>query len=133
MTISMRRKLQKVFKKVIKHCRKRRNCSLTSNFSLSHSVFKRLVLQTRKPRACLGKGSTFTKESLVVMTLKKKPFEKMENMLVTSIFSFSQNVFYPFQSKFQFFTLTLSQTSPGFYVSAVEVLQKHCGKRRNCS
>ena len=28
---------------------------------------------------------------------------------------------------------TLSQTSPGFYVSAVQVLWKHCGKRRNCS
>ena len=30
-------------------------------------------------------------------------------------------------------TLTLSQTSPGFYVSAVQVFWKHCGKRRNCS
>ena len=29
--------------------------------------------------------------------------------------------------------LTLSQTSPGFYVSAVQVLRKHCGKRRKCS
>ena len=29
--------------------------------------------------------------------------------------------------------LTLSQTIPGFYVSAVQVFRKHCGKRRNCS
>ena len=29
--------------------------------------------------------------------------------------------------------LTLSQTSPGFYVSVVNVFRKHCGKRRNCS
>ena len=29
--------------------------------------------------------------------------------------------------------LTLSQTSPGFYVSAVQVIRKPCGKRRNCS
>ena len=29
--------------------------------------------------------------------------------------------------------LTLSQTSPDFYESAVEVFRKHCGKRRNCS
>ena len=29
--------------------------------------------------------------------------------------------------------LTLSQTSPGFYVSAVQVFWKHCGKRRSCS
>ena len=26
--------------------------------------------------------------------------------------------------------LTLSQTSPGFHVSAVQVFGKHCGKRR---
>ena len=29
--------------------------------------------------------------------------------------------------------LTLSQTSPDFYVSAVQVLQKHPGNGRNCS
>ena len=29
--------------------------------------------------------------------------------------------------------LTLSQTSPGLYVSAVNVFWKHCWKRRNCS
>ena len=29
--------------------------------------------------------------------------------------------------------LILSQTSLGFYVSAVQVFWKHCGKRRNCS
>ena len=28
--------------------------------------------------------------------------------------------------------LTLSQTSPGFYLSAVQVFWKHCGKMRNC-
>ena len=28
--------------------------------------------------------------------------------------------------------LTFSQTSPGFYVSAVQAFWKHCGKRRNC-
>ena len=31
------------------------------------------------------------------------------------------------------FFLTLSETSPGFYVSALRVFWKHCGKRRNCS
>ena len=29
--------------------------------------------------------------------------------------------------------LTISQTSPSFYVSVVQVFWKHCGKRRNCS
>ena len=32
-----------------------------------------------------------------------------------------------------FYTLTFSQTSPGFYVSAVQVFWKHSGKRKNCS
>ena len=43
------------------------------------------------------------------------------------IISFSQHVF-----KINL-SLSLSQTSPGFYVSAVQVFWKHCGKRRNCS
>ena len=30
-------------------------------------------------------------------------------------------------------TRSLTKTSAGFYVSAVEVFWKHCGKRRNCS
>ena len=29
--------------------------------------------------------------------------------------------------------LTLSQTSPGFYVPAIQIFRKLCGKRRNCS
>ena len=36
---------------------------VTSNFSFSHSVCKRLVLQTRKTRACLGKGLVIYKIS----------------------------------------------------------------------
>ena len=36
---------------------------------------------------------------------------------------------YPMKDTF----LIHSQTSPGFYVSAVQVFWKHCGKRRNCS
>ena len=32
---------KKVLKMGRKHCGKRRNCSLTSNFSFSHSVFKK--------------------------------------------------------------------------------------------
>ena len=35
---------------------KKEKMLVTSNFSFSHSVFKRLVLQTRKNQGCLGKG-----------------------------------------------------------------------------
>ena len=35
-------------------------------------------------------------------------------------------------SKFLWKHLILSQTSPGFCLSEVQVILKHCGKRRNC-
>ena len=35
--------------------------------------------------------------------------------------------------KFIKMPLTFSQTTPGFYVSAVQIFWKHCWKRRNCS
>ena len=80
-----------------------------------------------------------------------KTLLKKEKMLVTSIFSFSHNVFYPIEDRnlhlsynyfvickcFQFdlvqillfgLELTISQTSPGFYVSALQVFRKQCGK-----
>ena len=40
----------------IKHCGKKRNCSLQAIFSFSLSVFKRLILQTRKIQGLFGKG-----------------------------------------------------------------------------
>ena len=63
-------------------------------FLFSHSIFKRLVLQT---------------QGIV--------WERLESLV------------FPDTNNF----LTLSQTSPVFYVSAVQVFWKHCGKRRNCS
>ena len=39
-----------------KHCGKRKKLLVTSNFSFSHNVFKRLVLQTRKNQGLFGKG-----------------------------------------------------------------------------
>ena len=49
----------------------------------------------------------FTTQSRLLTALKKRPLLKTlwekEKMLVTSIFSFSHNVFYPFQTNFIFF------------------------------
>ena len=45
----------KVLQKSRKHCGKRRNCSLRAISPFPHSVFKRHVLQTRKPRGLFGK------------------------------------------------------------------------------
>ena len=40
--------------------------------------------------------------------------------------------FQPLPTKKWIYTLSLSQTSPGFHVSPVQAFWKHCGKRRNC-
>ena len=67
----------------------------------------------------------------------RKHWEK-EKLLVTSNFSFSHSVFKRLVSlRHQKVSLcgnglTLSQTIAGFYVSAIQVFWKHCGKRRNC-
>ena len=52
----IRRKWQKVIQTGRKHCWQRKNCSLTSNFSFSHSVFKRLVSQGRQMVSLCGNG-----------------------------------------------------------------------------
>ena len=49
-------KWRKVIQKVRKHCGGKEKLLFMSNFSFSYSVFKRLVLQTRKRKVCLGKG-----------------------------------------------------------------------------
>ena len=41
---------------VRKHCGEKEKLFVTSNFSFSHSVFERLVLQTRKNQGLFGKG-----------------------------------------------------------------------------
>ena len=48
-----------------------------SNFSFSHSVFKRLVLQTRKNQGLFGKGLTLSQKNLsyVFTGLQYKSFE----------------------------------------------------------
>ena len=86
---------------------------VTSNFPFSNSVFKWLVLQPRKNQGLFGKG--LKKNSTIWITIYRLP----ENAVgIVEYFCL---------------LLTLSQTSPGFYVSAGQVFWKHCGKRRNCS
>ena len=83
-----------------------------SNFSFSHSVFKRLVSQGRqKVSLCGNHGlnlssmytdfNTWKKNSFNDLE-KKKPFENIvgkEKMLATNILSFSHNDFYPIREK----------------------------------
>ena len=46
----------KVLQKGRKHCGKKEKLLITSNFSFSHSVLKRLVLKTGKNTGLFGKG-----------------------------------------------------------------------------
>ena len=52
----IRRKGQKVIQTVRKHCGKKEKLLVTSNFSFSHSVFKRLVSQGRQKASLCGNG-----------------------------------------------------------------------------
>ena len=47
---------KKFSKTVRKHCGKKEKLLIMSNFSFSHSVFKRLVMQTHKNQGLFGKG-----------------------------------------------------------------------------
>ena len=108
-----------------------------------------LILQRKRQLKKL-----FPTQSRLLTALKKEPFEntmgKGENAgnfptfptLPKTNNNFSITYTLPFVNTFtlnQFKILsfgkglTLSQTNPGFYVSAVQVFRKHCGKRRNCS
>ena len=65
-----------------KTLREKEKLLVTSNFSFSHSVFKKLELKTSKNQGFFGK--------------EKQLWEK-EKLLVTSNFSFFHSVFYTFR------------------------------------
>ena len=52
------RKRKKVIQTGRKHCRKKEKLLITSNFSFSHSVFKRFVSQGRQKVSLCGNGLT---------------------------------------------------------------------------
>ena len=53
-----------------KTLREKEKLLVTSNFSFSHSVFKRLVLQTRKNQGLFGKGLKSNRELTLYQTTK---------------------------------------------------------------
>ena len=58
------KRLRKVLEKGRKHCGEKEKLLVTSNFSFSHSVFKRIVQQTRKNQGLFGKGLIMTDKYL---------------------------------------------------------------------
>ena len=111
--------MTKFFKKGRKQ-REKEKLLITSNFSFSHSVFKSLVLQTRKNRGLSGKGliwckgakpqvfNPFQKQALVFTCLKYKSFENTvgkgeiarneQFLLFPTVFSTFLENFPPFSS-----------------------------------
>ena len=68
--------------------------------------------------------------------LGKGEIVRNKQFLLFPVFSTCLDKFLSFSSNLKLLSansLTLSQTSPGFHVSAVLAFGKHCGKRRNCS
>ena len=80
-------KWQKTLQKGRKHWEKNK-LLFTSNLSLSHSVFKRLVLQTRKNQGLFGRGLKDLKIQIAQKTLRKKV-----KLFILSNFTFFHNVF----------------------------------------
>ena len=64
--------------------------------------------------------STLSKTEIIILATCILSSSNAFNLVTVKILSFDKG-------------LTLSQTSPGFYVSAVQVCRKHYGKSRNCS
>ena len=66
---------------------------------ITHYVFKRLIQQTRKNQGLFWKVLTLSQTSpgfYVCCTSLLKTLREKEKLLVTSNFSFSHSVFYPF-------------------------------------
>ena len=85
------------------------------------NVFKSLTVHGHQKSGLCGRVNKKTFKNVV----------EREKNLENSNFCYTTN-WKGFQFR-QLDYLSLSKTSPGFYMSAVLVFWKHCGKRRNCS
>ena len=77
------------FCKQIKHCGKRRNC----NFSLSHGIFKRLKVLTRKNQGLFGKDLRYIFSSANALDYYKSNIQTCVKGL-SSCYPTEQNKFY---------------------------------------
>ena len=109
MTISTLMKMAESFPNGQKTLWEKEKLLVTSNFSISYSVFKRLVLQTRKNQGLFGKGLTyvpvwnlktqglsFTPFIVIICIWKKNADFSFQLLILTSIhvnslFKFSIN------------------------------------------
>ena len=107
---------------------------VTSNFSFSHTVFYSFgelssIFIKFEIIICLNRGSNSQPPGHESDTLTTEPPSRKWNA-ITIISPQRETGQWQTNPNYLF---TLSQMSPGFYMSAVHVLRKQCGKRRNCS
>ena len=125
---------------------------VTSNFSFSHTVFKRLMQQTRKNQNLFGKGlrchlQCFEHGQVQNFVLcyrvdplshydtfwrvwKKNLFKTLrekEKMLVTSIFSFSHNVLYSIKTEIIIYNIFILSSAIAFNLDKVKFLSSGNG------
>ena len=113
-TILSLMKIAKSYPKGLKSLWENEKLLVLSNFSFSHRVFQRLLLQTRKNQGLFGKGITL-------------------NMILFWIFK-DWNVFFRyFRLRSGCKWLTHSHTITPFDAPGKQAFWKHCGKRRYCS
>ena len=114
-----------------------------SNFSFSHSVFKRLVSQGCQKVSLCGNGLN---PNTTNNQLPSDPYKKLSTPKLTCSWgryhqSFLRTILTCYQTIPTFndlendllLTYLFPKQALVFYVSAAQVFWKHCGKRRNCS
>ena len=121
--------MAKSFLKGEKTLWKKEKLLVTSNFSFSHSVFKRLVLQTRKNQGLFGKGlrrTVMDPESCTILLsmVYKHPYKLQPIPLsqTTNFKLFETERVWRRQLQIRWKWQKVLKTG-----------RKHCGKRRNCS
>ena len=104
---------------------------VTSNFSFSHSVFKRLVSQGRQKVSLCGNGLNLDNSNILsfgkVLIEEKTWLEKVESLVKMYRLFWS----WAFQTNFSEGKICHFRPFPNKSVLAVGVFWKYCGKNRN--
>ena len=114
-----------------------------SNFSFSHSVFKRLVSHGRQKASLCGNGLTLYQTTTSYTGPNRKYLQTTNDLEKEDIWKYCGKrrmlvtSFLLFQRGFLSYHIQLPQfkpflNKPWFYMSAVQLFWKHCGKRWNC-
>ena len=113
--------------------------AVTIIFSISHNVLTCCYFQisvVKKGGNSLTKNKILDWSILKALADKNSMAANMTKFVLNSVEYIGKQHLLLFSQCFHMASfsglLTLSQTTPCFYLSAVQTFRKHCGKRRNC-